>query len=63
MKRHLKGILSRRNRRDQGTRSWDIVFEWEDILSEGLGIPILDRKYTYWERLLKKLRVYKFIKL
>lgn len=61
MKRHLKGILSRRNRRDQGTRSWDIVFEWEDILSEGLGIPILDRKYTYWERLLKKLRVYKFI--
>ena len=34
------GIKSIRNIR-QGTRSWDIVFEWEDVFSQSLKLPII----------------------
>lgn len=43
------------------SRSWDIVFEWEDILSNKLNIPIKDKKKSYISYLLQKLGVYEFI--
>lgn len=61
MKRKVKSILSIRNQQIQGTRSWDIVFEWEDILSENLGLPIKPVRFSYITAILKKLRLYKYL--
>ncbi len=35
--------------------SWDLVYEWEDVLSEGLNVPIVDISPLYRDRLLGRI--------
>lgn len=59
--RKVNAILSIRGRRDLQTRSWDIVFEWEDIIAERLGIVIKDKGNYFASSVLQKLHFYKFL--
>lgn len=59
--RHVKSILSIRNKKNLKTRSWDIVFEWEDIISQKLGLEIKDKKDSLFSVFLQKIRLNKVI--
>ena len=59
--RKVKSIISIRGRKDLQTRSWDIVFEWEDIIAKRLGLDIKDKRNLLASSVLQKLHIYKFI--
>lgn len=59
--RHAESIRSIRNQRNLKTRSWDIVFEWEDIIADKLKLNIIDKKNSYIELFLQKIKLYHFL--
>lgn len=59
--RKINAIISIRGRKDLKTRSWDIVFEWEDIIADRLGIVIKNESSSLLSIVLQKLHLYKFV--
>ena len=59
--RKINSIISIRRRKNLKTRSWDIVFEWEDIIADRLGIVIKDESSSFLSIVLQKLHLYKFV--
>lgn len=56
----LKGIITRRH--IESWPSWDVVFEWEDIISDCLKIPILPLKKSFYRTItIEKERVQNFL--
>lgn len=58
--RKVNAILSIRGRKDLKTRSWDIVFEWEDIIAKRLNVVVKDKDSSLLSNFLQKLHIYKF---
>ena len=61
--RKVKNIISIRNKKDLRTRSWDIVFEWENIIAQKLNLNIVEKKGSFFFFFMQRLHLSKAFNL